>query len=136
VHFTPAHASWFNQVEIWFNRITQQAIRRGTLRSVKELVAKIDQYVQTSNHYWQPFVRTPLRIRSSLKFNDYVNVFPGRCTKGFSVCFSELAFLPRSGLGAIPKEHLQNMMMLKMSPNLFAASRNFSPQLPSLSRSK
>jgi hypothetical protein len=30
-------------VEIWFNRITQQAIRRGTFRSVKELVEKIDQ---------------------------------------------------------------------------------------------
>jgi len=36
-----------NIVEIWFNRITQQAIRRGTFRSVKELVEKIDQYVQT-----------------------------------------------------------------------------------------
>jgi len=31
VHFTPTYASWLNQVEIWFNRITQQAIRRGTL---------------------------------------------------------------------------------------------------------
>ena len=49
VHFTPTYASWLNQVEIWFNRITQQAIRRGTFRSVKELVAKIDQFVQTSN---------------------------------------------------------------------------------------
>ena len=29
VHFTPTYASWLNQVEIWFNRITQQAIRRG-----------------------------------------------------------------------------------------------------------
>lgn len=56
VHFTPTYASWLNQVEIWFNRITQQAIRRGTFRSVKELVAKIDQYVQSSNHNAQPFV--------------------------------------------------------------------------------
>src|ERR1035437_5181375 len=30
VHFTPTYASWLNQVEIWFNRITQRAIRRGT----------------------------------------------------------------------------------------------------------
>jgi hypothetical protein len=28
-------ASWLNQVEIWFNRISQQAIRRGTFRIVK-----------------------------------------------------------------------------------------------------
>jgi len=58
VHFTPTYASWLNQVEIWFNRITQRAIRRGTFRSVKELVAKIDQYVQTSNTHAQPFVWT------------------------------------------------------------------------------
>ena len=58
VHFTPTYASWLNQVEIWFNRITQQAIRRGTFRSVKELVEKIDQYVQTSNTHAHPFVWT------------------------------------------------------------------------------
>src|SRR5215467_16368186 len=58
VHFTPTYASWLNQVEIWFNRITQQAIRRGTFSSVKELVAKIDHYVQHSNRHAQPFVWT------------------------------------------------------------------------------
>jgi transposase len=58
LHFTPTYASWLNQVELWFNRITQQAIRRGTFRSVKELIEKIDQYVQTSNSHAQPFVWT------------------------------------------------------------------------------
>ena len=58
VHFTPTYASWLNQVEIWFNPITQQAIRRGTFSSVKELVAKIDHYVQNSNRHAQPFVWT------------------------------------------------------------------------------
>jgi hypothetical protein len=53
VHFT--YASWLNQVEIWFNRITQQALRRGTFSSVKELAAKIDHYVQNSNRHAQPF---------------------------------------------------------------------------------
>ena len=33
VHFTPTYASWLNQVEIWFNIITQKAIRRGSFRS-------------------------------------------------------------------------------------------------------
>jgi putative transposase len=58
VHFTPTYASWLNQVEIWFNRITQQAIRRGTFRSVKELVAKIDAFVRSSNRSARPFVWT------------------------------------------------------------------------------
>jgi len=58
VHYTPTYASWLNQVEIWFNRITQQAIRRGTFRSVKELIEKIDRYVQGSNAHAQPFIWT------------------------------------------------------------------------------
>ena len=58
VHYTPTYSSWLNQVEIWFNRITQQAIRRGTFRSVKELVEKIDDYVQNSNRRAKPFVWT------------------------------------------------------------------------------
>ena len=58
VHFTPTYASWLNQVEIWFNRITQRAIRRGTFRSVKELVAKIDQFVHADNAAARPFVWT------------------------------------------------------------------------------
>jgi len=58
VHFTPTYSSWLNQVEIWFNRITQQAIRRGTFRSVQELVSKIDHFVQHYNAQTKPFVWT------------------------------------------------------------------------------
>jgi putative transposase len=53
-----AYASWLNEVEIWFNRITQRALRRGTSSSVKELVTKIDHYVKNSNRNAQPFVWT------------------------------------------------------------------------------
>ncbi|MEW6568486.1 MAG: IS630 family transposase, partial [Chloroflexota bacterium] len=58
VHYTPTYASWLNQVEIWFNLITQRAIRRGTFRSVKELVAKIDAFVQHYNRTSRPFAWT------------------------------------------------------------------------------
>jgi putative transposase len=58
VHYTPTSASWLNQVEIWFNLITQRAIRRGTFSSVKELVAKIDRYVQLYNKHPHPFIWT------------------------------------------------------------------------------
>ena len=58
VHLTPTYASWLNQVEIWFNVITQQAIRRGTFRSVKDLAAKIDHFVQHHNAQAQPFTWT------------------------------------------------------------------------------
>ena len=58
VHFTPTYASWLNQVEIWFNIITQKAIRRGTFRSVKELIAKIEHFVRTYNAEAIPFMWT------------------------------------------------------------------------------
>ncbi len=55
VHFTPTYASWLNQVERWFALITQRAIRRGSFRSTKELVLRIDQFVQTYNRDCRPF---------------------------------------------------------------------------------
>jgi putative transposase len=58
VHYTPTYASWLNQVEIWFNIITQKAIRRGTFKSVKDLVSKIEQFVNRYNQKTQPFVWT------------------------------------------------------------------------------
>jgi putative transposase len=58
VHYTPTYSSWLNQVEIWFNIITQRAIRRGTFRSVRDLVAKIERFVQRYNRDCQPFVWT------------------------------------------------------------------------------
>jgi len=58
VHYIPTYASWLNQVEIWFNLITQRAIRRGTFKSVKELIAKIEQFVKRYNAKSCPFVWT------------------------------------------------------------------------------
>jgi transposase len=58
LHFTPTYASWLNQVERWFGLITQRAIRRGSFRSVRELVQKIDQYVAHHNLHKRPFVWT------------------------------------------------------------------------------
>jgi putative transposase len=58
VHYTPTYSSWLNQVEIWFNIITQRAIRRGTFRSVKALIANIEQYVSQYNRDSRPFAWT------------------------------------------------------------------------------
>jgi putative transposase len=58
VHYTPTYASWLNQVETWFHLITQKAIRRGTFKSVKELKAKIEQFVKHYNVNSRPFVWT------------------------------------------------------------------------------
>ncbi len=58
LHFTPTYSSWLNQVERWFALITQQAIRRGSFSSVKDLVAKIDEFVTVHNEDSAPFMWT------------------------------------------------------------------------------
>ena len=58
LHFTPTYSSWLNQVERWFGLITQQAIRRGSFKSVKELIARINQFVQHYNQNSKPFAWT------------------------------------------------------------------------------
>src|SRR5712664_2742620 len=58
IHYTPTYSSWLNQVERWFGLITQRAIRRGSFSSVKDLVEKINSFVQHYNRSHRPFVWT------------------------------------------------------------------------------
>lgn len=55
LHFTPTYASWLNQVERWFALITQRAIRRGSFRKVRELIERIERFVQSYNETARPF---------------------------------------------------------------------------------
>jgi transposase len=54
-HFTPTSASWMNQIETWFGILSRQAIRRGSFRSVKELIAMIAAFTARWNEGSTPF---------------------------------------------------------------------------------
>ena len=58
MHFTPTSASWLNLIERWFRRITDDQIRRGVFRSVKELIEVIDRYIANHNANPQSFTWT------------------------------------------------------------------------------
>jgi len=77
IHHTPTYASWLNQVEIWFNLITQKAIRRGTFISVKHLVTKIQQYIVNYNRHPQPFVWTATADSIFAKINRLCQYISG-----------------------------------------------------------
>lgn len=53
--FTPTHASWLNQVEIWFSLLSRQALRNVNFRSRAELRDRILQYVEEYNRSARPF---------------------------------------------------------------------------------
>lgn len=57
VHFTPASASWRNQVQRWYAALTQKQISRGTHRSTRQLEGAIRQYLETYKNP-KPFIRT------------------------------------------------------------------------------
>jgi transposase len=54
-HFTPTSASWMDQIETWFGILSRQAIRRGSFRSVKELIAMIAAFTASWNEGSTPF---------------------------------------------------------------------------------
>jgi transposase len=68
-HFTPTGSSWLNQVEIWFNIITRQAIRRGTFTSLRVLTKTIKAYIENWNRDAKPFTwtATPGEIIASVR---------------------------------------------------------------------
>ena len=81
LHFTPTYSSWFNQVEIWFNIITQKAIRRGSFSSVTELKEKILGFTEHYNNSGtQPSCGPPPRTPSYRRSRDYVRLSLGHDT--------------------------------------------------------
>ena len=77
MHYTPTYASWINQVERWFGLITQQAIRRGSFSDVKELVNKINAYVEHYNAKARPFVRVATAESILAKIERLCSVISG-----------------------------------------------------------
>ena len=48
-HYTPKHASWMNQVEIWFSILARKLLKRGSFTSVENLIAKVLDFIEYYN---------------------------------------------------------------------------------------
>lgn len=71
MHFTPTSSSWLNQVERWFAEITRKKIRRGTFRSVRDLIKEIHDYIRIYNSNPRPFQWVASASRIIHKVNKY-----------------------------------------------------------------
>lgn len=49
-HYTPKHASWMNQIEIWFGILMKKVINRGNFLSKEDLKNKILTFIDYFNH--------------------------------------------------------------------------------------
>lgn len=54
-HFTPTHASWLNQVEVWFSILSRSALLHSSFNSVQEVCKRIDHFIATYNRFAKPF---------------------------------------------------------------------------------
>jgi len=67
-HYTPVHASWVNQVELFFSILTRKVLKRGNFSSRDDLVSKLMKFVVAYNETARPFAwtyaGTPLKVGS------------------------------------------------------------------------
>lgn len=64
-HFTPTHASWLNQVEVWFSILSRQALKRSSFRSAHEVRERIDAFIRAYNRDARPFRWAAASVRPS-----------------------------------------------------------------------
>ena len=55
LHFTPTSASWLNAVEGFFAILTKRRLERGVFRSVADLQAAINRFLDDHNARPKPF---------------------------------------------------------------------------------
>jgi transposase len=55
LHFTPTHASWLNQVELFFSILERRLLRRGEFSSVDELGRRVIAFINDYNRRAKPF---------------------------------------------------------------------------------
>jgi len=61
-HSTPTHASWLNQIEIWFSVLAKKSLDGASFTSVEELVVHIDAFIADYNRTARPFVWTKSEV--------------------------------------------------------------------------
>lgn len=66
VHYTPPHASWVNQVELFFSILQRKVIRNGSFESRDDLIAKLLSFIADYDQNAKPFKWTyaadPLKV--------------------------------------------------------------------------
>lgn len=48
-HYTPKHASWMNQIEVWFSILSRKVLRRGSFISTQDLKQRLLRFVEYYN---------------------------------------------------------------------------------------
>jgi transposase len=74
-HFVPTSSSWLNLVERFFSEITEKRIRRGTFKSVPELIQAINEYIENHNAKPTAFIWTASAERIMEKISTLQEIY-------------------------------------------------------------
>ena len=47
--YTPRHASWLNQIEIWFSILVRRALKRASFKSLEALQQRLQDFIKYLN---------------------------------------------------------------------------------------
>ncbi len=50
--YTPRHASWMNQIEMWFSVLVRRLLKRGSFKSIEDLKAQVLGFIEFFNRTW------------------------------------------------------------------------------------
>ena len=117
-HFTPTSASWLNAVEGFFAKLTRRRLKRGVFRSVVDLQAAINRFIEENNADPKPFIWTanPNKIicrrqpwARSVRFDPLVTP---RVARHRVFVWSVIRMLPDTRLVAIARDDDASMGLL------------------------
>ena len=63
LHYTPTHASWLNQIEIWFSILTQAVLRHLSATNPMQVRDAIDRFTEAGNEHPVPFEWTKAVVK-------------------------------------------------------------------------
>jgi transposase len=73
-HFTPTHASWLNQIEVWFSILSRQALRQASFSSVTQLRQAMDAFITAYNPAAHPFEWRKVKVSAKTLSGKYSNL--------------------------------------------------------------
>lgn len=72
-HYTPTHASWLNQIEIWFSILSRRALQGASFTSPKQVGHAIDLFIKAHNKKAAPFKWKKSHVKQGKLTQTYAN---------------------------------------------------------------
>ena len=74
LHYTPTHASWLNQVEVWFSVLSRAALVGASFTSPAQLRQAIDDFIAAYNPKAHPFAWTKVKVHQKRPASKYADL--------------------------------------------------------------